>query len=269
MALAYEFAEFFSLLGDKRFVSVLHCYLDESGKFHDHTIVSLCGFVGERLQIGNFQVRWEELLRRYGMRSIKMAKAVRFTKPLGTREKAIGLENRKVVLSNFVECITDNLPVAIYVAADVSGFAALSESEKKAMGGEPHYLAFMRVLGEIVNFYKDPNVQLSVVCDDEQSYSPRCYAIMNQIRSKHSEFRRKIVSLCFADDEYFVPLQAADMLAYLVRCEAERQFTGRTDHQFGGLFNQLTDPPRGHGPTLLGGFFGREQLRSLASKVKR
>jgi hypothetical protein len=259
--------ELFSLIGDKHFVSVLHCYLDESGKFKQQPIVSLCGFVGDRGQIGVFQRRWEALLRFHGMRSIKMAKAARFTRPLGKRNPATGLENRKAALSNFIECITDNFDIAVHVAVDVSAFNSLSDSQREAMGGNPHYLAFARVIAEIVNYHRDPAFQFSIICDDEQSYSPKCYAIFNKIRSEHSAYRRKLVSLCFADDEYFVPLQAADMFAYLVRCEAERHFLGKTGHQFRCLFEQIANPPRGSKPTLLGGFYGKDQLQSLASKV--
>lgn len=248
-------------------MSVLHCYLDESGKFHDHSIVSLCGFVGKREQLLDFQIGWEDLLRSYGMPSFKMAKAVRFTQPLGKRRPATGLENRKAALSNFIECITDNLHVGVYVAVDVSGFQSLSEAQKKTMGDEPPYLAFVRVMAEIVNYYKDPDFQLSVVCDDEQSYSPECYAILNKIRAKNSDYRRKIVSLCFADDKAFVGLQAADMFAYLTRCEAEHQLLGKAKHQFSPLFEQLAHPPHGKDPILLGGFFGKNELQSLARKV--
>jgi hypothetical protein len=268
LALDCAFTEFFGLGGDNRFVTVLHCYLDESGKFHDHSVVSLCGFVGDRSQIEGFQNRWRELLRYHGMRSMKMAKAVRFGVSLGARRKATGLENRKTALSNFIECITDNFSVGINLAVDVPGFQALNEAQRKAMGGEPHYLAFKRVLGEIVRYYKEPDIRVAVVCDDEQSYSPECYRILNALRSQHHDFQRKVISICFADDDYFVPLQAADMLAYLVRCEAERQFFGKAGHQFGSLFDQLISPPHGKGPTLLGGFFGKEELRSLAAKVK-
>jgi hypothetical protein len=261
-------SELFNLVGDRHFVSVLHCYLDESGKFQEHPIVSLCGFVGERTQIGNFQVRWEELLRFYGMRSMSMAKAARFTQPLGKRKAATGLDNRKAALSNFIECITDNLPVAVHVAVDVASFNSLTDHQKTAMGGGPHYLAFMRVIAEIVDYHKHPGIQLSVVCDDDQSSSPKCYAIFDKIRSKHPQYRRKIVSLCFADDEYFVPLQAADMFAYLVRREAERHFLGKTDHQFRCLFEQIANPPRGRKPTLLGGFYSKDKLQSLAARVR-
>src|SRR5579864_9013955 len=118
------------------FVAYIQCYVDESGKFKDHQIVSLCGFGGNQGQIQTFEALWQSLLRRNGMRSLHMKKATRFTQPLGSRNAAIGLEYRKTALLSFAECARDSMEVAVHVAIDVSAFNALPGDERKLLGDD-------------------------------------------------------------------------------------------------------------------------------------
>jgi hypothetical protein len=154
------------------------------------------------------------------------------------------------------------------VAVDVKAFASLNDSQRKSLGGTPQYLAFKRVIGELVEYYKGRDEQLSVICDDDQQCSPQYYRILNELRHQSRPFRKTIVSLCFADDKHFSPLQASDMIAYLVRTEAERRFHQKEDRTFGGLLQQLASPPSGPPLEMLGGYFGDAEIASLVSKFK-
>ena len=58
------------------------------------------------------------------------------------------------------------------------------------------------------------------------------------IRDARGDVKEKVISLTFADDEYFPALQAADMVAWLTRREAQREFYGNT-YEFRELYSYL------------------------------
>ena len=255
------------VLPENTFMAFVQCYVDESGKFKDHQILSLCGFAAVPRQIEIFDGEWRSLLRRNGMRSLHMKKAARFTQRLGTRNAAIGLENRKTALLSFVECMRDNLETAIYVAVDITAFNSLSGGERKALGDDPYYLVFQRLLFELVHDPATPGAQISLICDDEQYYSKRCHQILAKLKAKYSDYRRALVSISFADDEFFTALQAADLFAYLTRCEAQVHLKKNPSFPFQLLYNHLTSAdPRGP-LNLLGGVYGKGQLQDLAHRM--
>ena len=256
------------MLPEDSFVAFIQCYVDESGKFKDHTIISFCGFAagGDRFQ--EFSAHWQSLLRSNGMQSLHMKKAVRFTQPLGTRKRAIGLEERKTALLSFVECARDYMETAVYVAVDVGAFNGLSGDEKAIVGDDPYYLTFQHLLAELMIYYKDPDARISVVCDDEQYYAKRCHEILAKLKAKYKEYRKRLVSISFADDEFFTGLQAADMYAYLVRCEAQVELGGNSPFPFRPLYDHLISSKPGS-LNVLGGVYGVRQLHDLAVKMAK
>ncbi|MGA3095213.1 MAG: DUF3800 domain-containing protein [Bryobacteraceae bacterium] len=254
---------------ENTFMAFVQCYVDESGKFKDHQVLSLCGFAAAPSQIEVFDSGWRSLLRANGMRSLHMKKAARFTQPLGTRRPAIGLEERKTALLSFVECIQNNLETALYVAVDIAAFKALAGDERKILGGDPYYLVFQRLLFELVRYYAEPDARVSLICDEEQYYSKRCHEILAKLKAKHEDYRRALISISFADDEFFTVLQAADLFAYLTRCAAQVEMRGESAFQFRLLYDHLTAADTRGKLNLLGGVYGEEQLHELAQAMAR
>jgi hypothetical protein len=253
------------VLPEDTFLAFVQCYVDESGKFHDHQILSLCGFAGTTDQVETLDSGWRSLLRSNGMKSLHMKKAARFSQDLGTRNKARGLENRKTALISFVECARDNMEVAVHVGVDIVAFKSLPADAQAVLGGDAYYLAFQHLLWELLHYY-GPSGQVSLVCDDEQYYGQRCHAILAKLKAKYKEYQKGIVSISFADDEVFTALQAADLFAYLVRKEAEVQLRGSQSFQFRPLYHHLTSADTRRKLVILGGVYGEDALRDLARK---
>jgi hypothetical protein len=259
------------VLPEDTFVVFIQCYVDESGKFKDHSVISLCGFAGSIRQIETFDGGWKSLLRRNGMSSLTMKKAARFTQPLGSKNKATGLEARTTALLPFIECMRDNMEVAVQVAVDIGAFNSLSTHYHPRLGGEPYYLAFQKLLGELLRHYSQPaeDVRISLVCDEEQHYSIRCYDILARLRAKYKDYKRALVSISFADDEFFTVLQAADVFAYLTRREAQMHFAGGPSYEYGLLYHHLTSANTRGNLAVLGGLYNEAKLRSLAAATVR
>jgi hypothetical protein len=107
----------------------------------------------------------------------------------------------------------------------VKGFKTLTVEAKRGLGSpdDPYYLAFARGLLEIVR-YVQGNDKISLFCDDDIQTAWDCYRHYRAIRRVEPDVNSKLASLCFADDDCFPALQAADMVAFLSRLEAKRRF---------------------------------------------
>jgi hypothetical protein len=59
----------------------------------------------------------------------------------------------------------------------------------------------------------------SLVFDDDEQYSKMCYGLLCELKKHVPAIKESIVNICFADDEWYYPLQAADLLSYASRNE--------------------------------------------------
>lgn len=216
---------------------LLDAYFDESGKFRDRSVVSFCGVVGSPGQIDRFADDWSALLRRAGLESLTMKEALRHWEPLSVKLPAIGVEDRAKALLPFVDAIKHNFGLIIGIALDVASFTAISEQAKKQLGGNPQYAAFTRIIIELISSTRDTG--FNVICDDEEETAPQVYKLYRKVRLNYPSARERIKCLSFGDDEFFMPLQAADMMASLIRLEAGRKFFGQVNN-FAPLFDRLT-----------------------------
>lgn len=126
------------------------------------------------------------------------------------------------------------------VAIEVTAFKSLSEKARRTLGSpdDPYYVSFMRGNLHLIRCLKDDD-RLCLVCDDDLETALLCYGFYRAIRNSWPEAQKKLIALSFADDKYFPAMQAADMLAFLFRCEANQALYQDT-YQWRRLFNVLT-----------------------------
>jgi len=225
------------------YVLLLDAYFDESGKFKDHSVVSFCGVVGSAYQIEGFQNTWDALLRRNGLSSLTMKEALNHRIELSSRVVAKGAQARNAILRPFVDCIKDNFGLIVGFAVDVNAFGAMSEATIKQFGRNPHYAAFLRVVLHILAETKKDRA-FNVFCDDEEETALPIYKLYRKIKLARPTAKDRLKSLGFGDDEFFTPLQAADMVASIVRLEARRRFFSETN-EYDSLWQRLKrDSPK-------------------------
>ena len=223
------------------FMAILYAYFDESGKQSDHPVVSFSGVCVPQSKLQRFDDEWNALLRQYELRSLHMARASRLSERHGPKmPRGQSARERMEALTPFADCINNHLDVGLIQAWDVRGFNSLSKAAKAALGdpNDPYYLAFARGLLELADYVHDDD-RISLICDDDRQTALDCYRHYRGVRSAEPRVQKKAVSLCFADDEYFPALQAADMVAFLSRLEAKSQFYGDR-YDFRRLFDHLT-----------------------------
>ena len=229
-------------------MAILHAYFDESGKQSDHPTVTFTGVCVSDSRLSDFDDAWNALLGQYGIKALHMAKASRLKENNGPKmPRHQPIDERIEALKPFSDCINTHLEVGLSQAIDVQGFGKLTKEAKKGLGSpdDPYYLAFARGLIEIVGYVQD-NEKISLICDDDEDTAWGCYSHYRAIRRVHEKVKEKVVSLTFANDEYFPALQAADMLAFLSRLQAKKEFYGDFN-QFEKLFIHLvTERGPGH-----------------------
>jgi hypothetical protein len=223
---ASERLGFLKSLEREPLMAVLHVYLDESGKQSDHPLIALCCVLAQSSKIDNFQDAWDALLGLYSVVDFHMKRASDYSRSWGILPKQT-LGERIEGLKAFTDCICDYLDFGLIQAWDVRGFKAIPPDVRFKIGNphDPYYLAFVRAIMELADYAKDDDV-LSIVCDYDMETAWESYRHYQGLRKASLGVRHKTAALTFADDKYFLALQAADMMAFLTRHEARSRFYG-------------------------------------------
>ena len=219
---------------------LISAFFDESGKFKDHSVVSLSGVAGVREDLNRMGDAWKRELYRCGLTVLTMKRALNPNLPLSKKRPATGIDNRIDALMPFVKCIRRHLKLVIARAVDAEAFRALTSEQQKDLGNNPHYIAFVRVLLEILEPISKED-KLSIICDDEEETAIPMYRLYRKVRLAWRDARERLSSICFSDDQVFAPLQAADMVASLTRLNARQLIHGDTN-LYAPLFEAFSQP---------------------------
>lgn len=226
----------------------LYLYLDESGKFHDGTgFICLCGYMGEDAQLTKFNRRWARLLKDSHLQSLHTTK-------FPSQCKKLGLDKPEAdkLLTKFVDIIRESELFGFAVGVDGKHF-----KQKLKLAGRPEadpaLFAIHRMLRNLreacaqVNNYQ-PRIMLTF--DEAEDYSITCYKLISRLRKSNLEVKEMILAISFADDNYFSPLQAADLLANLTNKYWRDSLTEASPKVPELLKRLLTPPAPGKGVAM-------------------
>jgi hypothetical protein len=245
---ALEFVEI--AFSREPFMAVIHLYCDESGKHLRNPLISISGIAAGASRLEKFSAEWETLLRSYGLgEELHMSRVGDLAQACGPRMPAWQTyDERTEALKPFADCINQHCEIGFIQAWDVKGYNHLSLEAKKRLGGshDPYQLAFIRGLIEILNHVGEQD-HLDVVADDDDLTAWDSYIHYRAIAKAIPEIAKKLAGITFAKSQYFPPLQAADMVAFLARKEAAARFYGK-NNEFKNLTDYLvTEPAPGVG----------------------
>jgi len=99
-------------------------------------------------------------------------------------------------------------------------------------------------------FAKDERPQIMLTFDEDEEYSIRCYKLISRLRKDKPEVKSLIVSISFAADDYFPPLQAADVLANLTNKYWRDRMNEESPEPSDLLRRLLTEPKKGIGVAM-------------------
>lgn len=250
-------------------MAVIHSFFDESGKFHDQKWVAFRGFVASQSQLQEFDKQWNYQLRRTGMDALHWVDARRNGKALSSKIGPQSLEERLKELQPFADCVNDYLGLGVACVFEVTGWTSFAQDSKKLLGGSdnPFYVQFTRNMQLLVEYAK-PDEYLSITCDEDEETSWNCYRLFRRVKELDPRLAKKLVALTFADDMYFPALQAADMLSFLCREQANLQFTGQ-DYDYREFFRYLTDERGSSSLEWRVAFKSKNDLKKLEDRLVR
>jgi hypothetical protein len=231
----------FLAVESEEWLMLISAFFDESGKFQDHSTVSFCGVAAVAKEFDAFGPDWNRELYRAGLKYLTMKEALNAKRSLSKKRPAKGTEKRVEALMPFVNCIKRHLGGVVFsLAVDVVAFKSAPSNIREIWGDNPNYLAFARALQAVLEIVH-PEDKLSLICDDEESTALGMYKLYRKVKLVWPEAHSKCASISFADDEVFVPLQAADMIASLTRLRARNQLHKEPD-DYRALFEALSSP---------------------------
>lgn len=104
--------------------------------------------------------------------------------------------------------------------------------------------------------------QTSLVFDDDERYSKTCYALLCELKKRVPAIKRSIVNISFADDEWYYPLQAADLLSYASCNELKKGKKGWSEMNI--YSDLLKDADPAYGKRYLSEFWSDDENDSQA-----
>ncbi len=202
---------------------VLTLYVDDSGKSDQSPVQVLAGYLSTDERWAVFSKEWTALLDEAGLDAFRMADAWR----LARRYRSNGPLARDSLIVRAVECIKRHAQMAFVSSLPFSGFQEYLDlkGDHAHPLGRPYFVGFYSLLWQV---YKHAHLyradqRIEIVLDEQGGESQR------YVLSAMSEFRRlaseklshlDIPTPRFKRDQDVPPLQAADMLAWLVRRDA-------------------------------------------------
>lgn len=202
---------------------MIQAFLDESGTKGTHPIFTFAGFIGRAEVWAKFSQEWSVWINRPPrIEYLKMAEAVKFDKEF----RKFGESQRNDKLRGCVEIIKEHLPQwAIHVTVDIAEWHRVLAPDTPRMLSDPYFTSFFGILSGVCYEMLDTMVpeEFEVIFDIHSIFQPRINIwyefVKEMVRVIHDEALGRIMppSPLFRDDKVFVPLQAADVLAWLFR----------------------------------------------------
>lgn len=211
---------------DKRTIAVMQvyqAYLDESGTHDDSDRVVVAGFLSDEPRWKAFSVKWKAALDDWRVNAFHMSEFAHFR----GKFKSWTEEERQERLGYLINLINDYTISSIAIVVLKKSFNEIMSPDAKALCGDAYGCA------SIACYYnlgaKEPKSDTYIAyIMDKGCLGRDALAWIHGAQSKYPDWveETRIISLDFQDKKLFVPLQSADILAYEIFKDAERQFLG-------------------------------------------
>ena len=206
----------------KRQLQMVMLFLDESGHFSDSDYLCIAGYIATDAGWESFCKEWKILLNKHGLSTLHLKEIM--SRSGNSPASSWPPEQKDSMLREFIGVIRKHVEVGFAVAIDAKHYRGVADRlEKKCQAQglknrsfSAHTFAFSRIIRKLMDYLKESAEleRASIIVDDAEQYSMKCYSFFSKLKKVRPEVKSQIVSISFADDTYFFPLQAADLLAY-------------------------------------------------------
>lgn len=209
--LAYSF-------GKHRAVLMLRAYLDESGASHDSSFVCMGGCLASLDSWTLFEEKWKSILYRYGVSWLHM-----------TDFEAYQGEFRGWTRIKHDDFLGDLMPVILqtiqlYIGASEDAWAHSHIPEPK---DDPYFNCLLTCIDCAASYVSnlDDDEKVEMIFADHPEFGRRVRRLYPEIKAV-SGFYSRLASDTYGSPKDFLPLQAADLIAFEFRKERERRADG-------------------------------------------
>jgi hypothetical protein len=239
--------------------------MDESGKMADSDFVCLSAYIAGDDAWNKFSEEWANLLRFHDIPYVHMKEAMALSGPY--EKKGWDTAKRNSVLAEFALIIRKTIWAGFGVAVDAKYFRQMPSEARKKMG-DAQIFCFQRMIHLVIQKLREVGYEprISMVFDDSEEYSTRCYRVWSRLRVLRPEIRDRIPAITFADDRVFNPLQAADMLAW--ESNKSLRLRAANEEQRPQLRALMTDTDPSYGLDYVGEVWGAKSLDKIWAQIK-
>ena len=210
---------------------MIQVVIDESGVKGTDPVFVLAGLISTADKLADLSTAWSRQLQTEP--TIKYLKMYEATRACG--EFAGWSEHRiETKLRGLVETVKYHAHRAIHVTIDLEAHERL---HKDSPSRDPYFMGFYAILSgvcyEFLDNFSDEK-QIEVIFDENRIFGPRValwYPAIKDLLATRGDLDQQALAdvlppqPLFKDDQAFVPLQAADMLAWLFRTAFSGQRT--------------------------------------------
>jgi hypothetical protein len=205
---------------------VFKAYLDEGGL--QEPIFAIGGIVASEEEWAIFSLEWEAIIKPLGLAAYHSSNCD------GGYEAFKGWpqDKRTALTIDLVSCMKERNVFMVGVSAKVEEIAEVTEKSGKALWAALYDACFSTAIGITVRqcALLMPEEEVSVVFDRQNEFAGTIRRCFNRMADDRTwPYADKLAGLAFGSRDKYLPLQAADKVAY---------------ETFKQTLNQLTDPDR-------------------------
>jgi len=254
--------------GPKGWTLVIRAFFDDSGKESDldNRIVCVAGYLApDGLYWETFGQTWRHQLFKHGISWLHMKDFMQDQ----DEYKKLGWDwpKKKEVLDNFVAVIRGSQLIGVGVGVDAAAWKKIPKEVTKIQGDAQQF-CFLRIMKMIVDRVKAtlPRDFVSVHFDCDIAFTPARFHRFLGVREHDEDAKAYLKSFSVSDAKIFLPLQAADLLAWESRKELIRKIGGfESRPEFQRLFEIIPGFPADY----IGEFWNEEEIENrILKKIK-
>lgn len=249
-----------SRASDWRMFGMLLGFFDDSGKESDpsNKIVCAAGYIASGSAIWDgFHQLWSNVLLEHGIAELHM-------KDFMSSQSRVqpycdwDWPKKMSVLEDFSAAIKMNHLVGFGVAVDADAYRTLPKELTRREGTAQEF-CFMRLIRMVVNRLKTSASRetVSIMFDCDEDFTPARFKRYLAIRQRRPEDRSVLSSFGVGEPRHYLPLQAADFLAWETRTHLLRQIKGLDQKP---EFNHMMMALPGFFPDYTGEFWDEDEI---------
>ncbi|HUG48057.1 MAG TPA: DUF3800 domain-containing protein [Candidatus Limnocylindria bacterium] len=242
---------------------ILTGYFDDSGTHAGSAVVVVAGFLSTTEQWAAFETEWREALRDFGLGHFHMREFSQGVGPYKHWPEA----QRRIRFGRLLDIVNDHIIGSFGTAVPVPSFERIFSAKAKAHVGGPYGLAassiFLDVGKVAAEAWPNDDPWIAYVFESGTRGAGQVLKVFqaNEQDAKQKD-RLRLLSLRLENKRQFVPLQAADILAYELYQHLPRQLGTDPRPPRRYALNQLRrQPPRW-------GYLDDERLTLFAEAVE-